>query len=423
MSAPGPETLPRTAPDGGPERSAWLNRSTLGVALASLFSDVSHELATAVLPAVLLGLGAGPAALGLIEGSADGISTLAKLWGGAAADRAKRRKPLASVGYLVTAVGIAAIAFCTTWAQVLACRVAAWIGRGSRSAPRDVLMAEAAAPAALGKAFGMERAGDALGAVLGPLLAVALVAAGEEPRHIMLWSLVPGLLAFLSIVLIVVEKPRGGEPRGRRSFLGDVRGTGRPFQRYLVSIFFFGCGDFSRTLLILYATQHAAGTLFSLSAATLAIALYVLHNAVSSVASFPIGALTDRVGRRGVLVGGYLFAAATTIGFAVLPPTPAALAVLFVCSGVYIACEEVVEKAYATELLPRDVRGTGLGVLAATNGLGDFASSALIGVLWSLFPGRPAWGFLAAGLLQLLGASSLAALPAAPSAPRPGSGS
>src|SRR6185295_10439670 len=189
-------------------RAGWLNRSTLGVALGSLFSDVSHELATAVLPAVLLALGAGPAALGLIEGSADGIATVAKLWGGAAADKAKRRKPLASVGYLVTAVGITLIAFCTTWTQVLLCRVAAWIGRGSRSAPRDVLMAEAAAPESLGKAFGMERAADAFGAVLGPLLAVALIAHGQAPQHVLLWSLAPGLLAFLSIALIVTERRR-----------------------------------------------------------------------------------------------------------------------------------------------------------------------------------------------------------------------
>jgi len=401
---------PGDSSSGSGGRSAWLNRSTVGVGLASLFSDVSHELATAVLPAVLLGLGAGPAALGLIEGSADGLSTVAKLWGGAAADRVKRRKPLASVGYLVTAVGLAGIAFCTTWAQVLACRAAAWVGRGSRSAPRDVLMVDAAAPTALGKAFGMERAGDALGAVLGPLLAMALIAHGEAPRHVMLWSLIPGLLAFLSIALIVVEKPHEGKARARRSFLADVRGTGTAFQRFLLSIFVFGCGDFSRTFLILYATQHVAGTLFSLSAGSLAIALYVLHNAVSAVAAFPLGALTDVVGRRGILVSGYLFAAATTLGFAFLPATPPALIGLFVCSGIYIACEEVVEKAYAAELLPPAVKGTGMGVLAATNGLGDFISSGVVGLLWSLFPGRPAYGFLAAAMLQLIGASSLAVI-------------
>lgn len=388
----------------GDDRRAWLNRSTLGVASASLFSDVSHELATAVLPAVLLSLGGGPAALGLIEGTADGVSTLAKLWGGAAADRVKRRKPLASIGYLVTAVGIAAIALCTTWLQVLACRVVAWIGRGSRSAPRDVLMAESAAPSALGKAFGMERAGDALGAVLGPLLAVALIAGGEKPQHILLWSLVPGLIAFLSIALIVVEKPRDGESGPRRSILGSFRITGRPFQRYLVAVLAFGSGDFSRTLLILYVTQHAAGTLFSLSAGALAIALYVVHNGVSALAAFPLGALTDRVGRRPVLVGGYALAVVTTLGFAWLPATPALLVLLFAASGVYISCEEVAEKALAVELLPLEVRGTGMGVLAATNGIGDFVSSAVVGVLWSAFPATPALGFLVAAGFQLAGA-------------------
>ncbi|HVZ36011.1 MAG TPA: MFS transporter, partial [Polyangiaceae bacterium] len=142
-----------------------MNRSTVGVSLASFFSDVSHELATAVLPVVLLSLGAGAGVLGLIEGSADGLSAVAKVWGGIQADRVRHRKPLAAVGYLVTAVGTAAIGVSTQSWQVLLCRVSAWIGRGSRSASRDVLMTEASDPAAAGKAFGMERAADAAGAV------------------------------------------------------------------------------------------------------------------------------------------------------------------------------------------------------------------------------------------------------------------
>src|SRR6185295_3675159 len=390
-------------------RAGWLNRSTLGVALGSLFSDVSHELATAVLPAVLLTLGAGPAALGMIEGSADGISTLAKLWGGAAADKAKRRKPLASIGYLVTAAGITAIAFCTTWTQVLLCRVAAWIGRGSRSAPRDVLMAEASAPESLGKAFGMERAADAFGAVLGPLLAVALIAHSEATQHVLLWSLVPGMIAFLSIALIVVEKPRAEGDIAKATFVANVRSTGKPFQRLLIAVFAFGCGDFSRTLLILYVIQHSVGTLFSLSAGALAIGLYVLHNAVSALASFPLGALTDRVGRQPVLVGGYFLAGATTLGFALLPASPVVLMILFIGSGIYIACEEVAEKASAAQLLPAAVKGTGMGILAAANGLGDFVSSALVGLLWSAFPASPAIAFGAAAALQLAGGGILAA--------------
>lgn len=235
--------------------SAWLNRSTLGLSLASLFSDVSHELATAVLPALLLSLGAGPAALGWIEGSADGLAAVAKLWGGVMADRVEKRKPLASLGYLVTAVGIAAIGICSRWWQVFLCRGVAWLGRGSRTAPRDVLITEATVPETVGKAFGMERAADALGAVLGPLLALALLARGVQTHHIFFASLVPGLLAFLSIAALVVERPNAS-PGKASPLRPSLAATGKPFHGYLVGILIFGCGDFSRTLLILYAIQY-----------------------------------------------------------------------------------------------------------------------------------------------------------------------
>lgn len=388
----------------------WINRSTLGVSLASLLSDVSHELATAVLPALLLSIGAGPASLGLTEGISDGLSAAAKLWGGVLSDRVRRRKPLASIGYLVTAVGIATIGLATRVWQVVLCRAAAWIGRGTRSAPRDFLMSEAAPSEHLGKAFGMERAGDALGAVLGPVLALSLLGAGFAPRQVVLWSLLPGLLAFLSISILVVERPE--PPRepdtARTGLLAKWGEIGRPFRVYLAGILIFGTGDFSRTLLILYAIQHLEGTLASWTGATFAIALYVLHNGVSAVASFPLGALTDRVGRRPVILGGYFFAAVTTTGFALLPPRPWVLAALFVASGLYIACEEVAEKANAVDLLPRAVKGTGLGLLASVNGIGDMLSSIVVGSLWSLYPARPGYAFGIAAAFQLVGAVTIA---------------
>ena len=287
------------------------------------------------------------------------------------------------------------------------CRVAAWIGRGSRGPARDVLMAEGSPPEARGRAFGLERAGDATGAVLGPLLAMALLAEGVEARHLMFASLAPGLMAFLAIALLVVEKSHVPRRRARLSLRSELRDTGRPFRRYLSGILIFGCGDFSRTLLILYATEHMTDSLLSLRGATAAVALYVLHNATSALASFPIGSLADSFGHRRVVVGGYLFAAATTFGFALAPPTPAWLLFLFVCSGVYIACEEVAEKSYAAGILPLESRGAGMGLLAATNGLGDMISSALVGTLWAVFP-EHGWGFAVAATLQLLGAMHIA---------------
>jgi MFS family permease len=395
-----------------PPQATWLNRTTLGISLASLLSDVSHELATAVLPAFLVALGVGPAALGWIEGSADGLSAAAKLWGGVMVDRSRRRKPLASIGYLVTALGTAAIGLCVAAWQVMLCRVAAWIGRGSRSAARDVLMAEGAPAEAHGRAFGMERSGDAAGAVLGPVVAMILLARGVDPRHVMLASLAPGFLAFLSIAWLVAEKAHVPRPASF-SLRGELAGTGRPFRRYLLGILVFGSGDFSRTLLILYATRHVTGTLFSLEGAAAAVALYVLHNAISASAAFPIGALADRVGHRRVIVGGYVLASATTLAFALAPPTTAWLLLLFVCSGVYIACEEVAEKSFAASLLAEGRRGAGMGLLAAANGLGDMVSSALVGSLWSLAR-DPAWGFGAAAVLQALGALMIASMARAP---------
>jgi len=331
---------------------------------------------------------------------------MAKLWGGVAADRVKRRKPLASIGYFVTGLGTAAIGVCTSAAQVLLCRVVAWIGRGSRGPARDVLMAEGSPREAHGRAFGLERSADATGAVLGPLLAMLLLAQGVAPRHLLLVSVVPGVLAFLAIALLVVEGPHVPRP-ARFSLFGELEGTGRPFRRYLSGILIFGCGDFSRTLLILYATQAMTGSLFSMEGASAAVALYVLHNAISALAAFPMGAMADRRGHRRVIIGGYLFAAATTFGFALAPPSPAWLFFLFVCSGIYIAAEEVAEKAYAASLLPTDRRGTGMGLLAATNGVGDMVSSALVGTLWGLFP-EHAWGFGIAATLQLVGAARIA---------------
>jgi MFS family permease len=388
----------------GVTHASWLNRTTIGLSLASLLSDVSHELATAVLPALLVGLGAGPAALGIIEGAADGLSAVAKLGGGVATDRLRRRKPLASVGYLVTGLATAAIGLCVSAAQVLACRVVAWIGRGSRSPARDVLMTEAARPEARGRAFGMERAADATGAVLGPLASMALLAHGLPPRQIVLVSVVPGLLAALAVALLVAEAPH--EPRPAAAIRHAFSGKGRGFHAYLLAVLLFGSGDFSRTLLILYVTESMTGDLFTLRGATAAVALYAMHNAVSALAAFPIGALADLWGHRSVLVGGYLFAALTTAAFALAPPTPGLLLALFVCSGLYIACEEVAEKAYAASLLPAESRGAGMGLLAATNGLGDMVSSALVGMLWAAFASR-AWGFGAAAALQLAGAAML----------------
>src|SRR5262249_16736302 len=146
----------------------WLNSTVVGIGLASLFSDIGHEMATAAMPAFLATLGAGPALLGLIEGSADGLSSVAKLYSGLYSDRLARRKPLAVIGYFVTASAMASFAIATQWWHIFIARVCGWIGRGARSPVRSVLLTEATTPATYGRAFGFERAMDSVGAIIGP---------------------------------------------------------------------------------------------------------------------------------------------------------------------------------------------------------------------------------------------------------------
>ena len=184
-----------------PASRPWITRAVLGIVLATFLSDFSHEMCTAVLPLYLAGMGLGPGALGLIEGVADFLVSLSKLAGGVAGHKLRRKRPLTALGYLVTAVATSAMGFATTALSLVTLRSAAWIGRGFRGPLRDFLLSDAVATTHYGRAYGLERAGDMRGAVAGPLVASLLVWGGAELRVLILWTLVPGLLAAASVFL------------------------------------------------------------------------------------------------------------------------------------------------------------------------------------------------------------------------------
>ena len=185
----------------------WLNRTVLGVGITSLFSDWSHEIATALLPAFLATIGAGPAWLGAIEGIADGLSSFAKLGAGYYTDRLKRRKPLAAFGYAFTALATASFAFATHAAHVLVGRAGAWLGRGVRSPAKKALLAADVSPDAYGRAFGFERLMDTVGAIAGPLTALWLLqVTNHKYRAVFLWTLLPGMIAVFAFWFLVRER-------------------------------------------------------------------------------------------------------------------------------------------------------------------------------------------------------------------------
>jgi MFS family permease len=365
------------------ENKSWLNRTVLGVGLTSLFSDWSHETATAVLPAFLATIGAGPAWLGAIEGIADGLSSFTKLAAGHYTDRLKRRKPLAVFGYAFTALATASFAFATHAYHVLFGRVAAWLGRGVRSPAKKALLAADVPPGAYGRAFGLERLMDTIGAIAGPLTALWLLEqAHHSYRKVFLWTLLPGLIAVASFWLLVRERPISG--RAKQSFVTGLRALPIPFRRFLAGVGVFGAGDFSHTMLILYSSRMLAAEYGIARAASLAVALYTLHNVFSAGSAYLSGWLSDRVPhRKFVLAAGYGLAVVTAILLCTGTHSLALLALISVLAGLYVGTEDALEDSVAAELVPKEQHGMAFGTLAAVNAGGDFVSSLLVGFLWS----------------------------------------
>jgi MFS family permease len=380
----------------------WLTRTVLGIGLTSLFSDWSHEIATAVLPAFLAAIGAGPAWLGAIEGIADGLSSFTKLGAGHYTDRLKRRKSLAVFGYAFTALATASFAFATHAYHVLIGRAAAWLGRGVRSPAKKALLAADVPPSAYGRAFGLERLMDTIGAIGGPLAALWLLqVTNHNYRAVFLWTLLPGMIAVASFWLLVRERPI--ETRKKQSFLTGLRALPGTFRRFLLGVGVFGAGDFSHTLLILFATRMLAPAQGPARAASIAVGLYTLHNVFYAGSAYLSGWISDHVPHRKViLAAGYALAGVTAILLTTSPNRLWLLAVIFVLAGLYVGTEEALEDSLAAELIPKEQHGMAFGTLAAVNAVGDFLSSLVVGLLWSAVSIRAAFSFSA--ILFLLGA-------------------
>jgi MFS family permease len=394
--------MSETATANPPKR--WLTRGVLGIGLTSLFSDWSHEAATSILPAFLASLGAPAAALGIIEGVSDGLSSFAKLAGGFLADHPAWRKPAGILGYLTTALTTFGYAFAESWPAVLVLRAVGWMGRGSRGPARDTLLAAAVAPGQEGRAFGFERAMDTLGAVLGPLSATVLLGLLGF-RGLLRWTLPPGLAAALSFVFLVPAARRAEAHEAHAdaaSFSERVAQLPKGFWHFLAGVFAHGIGDFAPTLLILRANQILAPRFGAGRAAAISVGLYTFHNLVDAAASYPVGAIGDRIGKRQLLALGYAVGVISYVGFIVERPTIAVLVILFGLAGIHDAFQQSIEKSLAAEILPKTIRGSGFGVLAATNGVGDLVSSVVVGTLWSAV--SPVAGFAYATVFAAIGA-------------------
>lgn len=404
------------APDHGapPPPRRWITRTLLGIVLATFFSDVSHEMATAALPFYLASIGLGPAGLGIIEGIADFFVSLSKLGGGYLGHHVRHKKPWASLGYLVTTIATASIALVSTLGAIVSLRTTAWIGRGFRAPLRDHLLADAVEPTHYGRAYGLERAGDMLGAVIGPLIAAGTIALGLGFRDVILWTLIPGLLAAGAMFFIVRERTDGptAAPADGRSaepqpaeHAPDAPKWPRAFVFFLIVVMIFGLGDFSRTFLIWIAARGLGAEITSGGVLSMAVLLYAGHNLVAALAAYPAGHVGDRRSRRAVLLAGYALGVVVNLLLAIGGGSLAVVVTVILLSGVYISIEETIEKAVAAELLPRRLRSLGFGILACGNALGDMVSSIYVG--WLLQAGHDAIAFTIAAAFGAAGTAGM----------------
>ena len=374
-----------------------LPATVLVLGAVSFLTDLSSEMIYPLLPVFLATvLAAGPVALGWIEGVAESTAAFVKLAAGLRSDRVRRRKPLILGGYALAGLVRPLIGLATSWLAVLGLRFADRIGKGLRTAPRDALIADVTEPEQRGHAFGVQRTLDHAGAVAGPLVAAALLTwAGLGLRAVFLLAAVPAALMVVVIVLGVREAPAATHEHPALRLRGAWSQLDGRFRLFLAAMLVFTLGN-STDAFILLRLQGAG-----VSAAGLAV-MWAAFHVVKMVATYLGGRLSDRLGRRPMVLAGWAVYAAVYLAFA-LVDSPRAVLVTFFCYGVYYGLTEPVERAWVSELAPAGLRGTALGLYHGVVGLGALPASVLFGLVWQR---------LGSGAAFALGAS-LAAVAAA----------
>lgn len=402
MTPPVPDA-PR-APRAAPAPRAPLARNVKVLSAVSFLTDVASEMIYPLLPIFLSTVvGVSTTALGAIEGAAESLSSLLRLPAGWWSDRVKRRKPLVLAGYAIAAIARPMIALATTVGQVLAIRLSDRFGKGIRSAPRDALIADSVPQDQRGYAYGVHRAADNAGAVLGPLIAWALLTfQWVELRELFLWAAVPGAISVVLLWGFVQERSvsaavssaapasaaTGNVPAARSAAADASALMGAPFWRFLVVIFVFTLGASSDAFLLLRASQ------LGIAASAIPILWATLH-VVKVTSSVWGGGLSDRVGRRPLILFGWAVYAAVYLGFA-FATTAWHGWLLFIVYGLYFGMTEGTEKALVADLVPAARRGAAFGWFNAVLGVGALPASLMFGMIWERFGSAVAFGIGAA---------------------------
>ncbi len=358
-----------------------LPRNIWAASLTSFFMDISSEMVLNILPLFLANvLGVRTSVIGLIEGIAEATSSLLKVFSGWLSDRLKGRKWIAVAGYGLSALSKPFFYFASTWEAIAAIRWTDRVGKGIRTAPRDALVADSVEPEVRGLAFGVQRAADTAGALLGILIAAGLVWWGqanqiqlgaETFRMVVLISIIPGILAVISLAVGARDVPLN--PQGEAPRLA-FRSLGKPFMIFMIIVGIFDIGNSSDAFLVLRAQERGLSTLGILL-------MLAAFNLVYTLLSAPAGSISDRIGRRKVIIGGWLVYSGIYLGFA-LAKQAWHVVVFYILYGVYYGLAYGTTKAMVADLVPETLRGTAYGTYNAILGILDFPASVIAGVLW-----------------------------------------
>ena len=350
-----------------------ISRNTVLLAFASLFADISSEMLYPILPIFLTQtLHASGSIVGLVEGIAQATQNIIQGLSGWLSDKLQKRKSLALAGYLLSAISKPWMGLAAAWPSVLGARFMDRLGAGFRSAPRDALIASSVAEENRGRAFGLEGLGDNLGAFLGPLLAVVLLISFRfEMRWIFYLSIVPGLLA-VSMILLVQERPVRVAAKSKIDV--NLRQFPKAYWKYLLVTALFMIGNSSNSFLILQT--KGIGASFQAT-----ILIYAGFNLVAALISYPAGSLSDRWGRRSVLLLSFIIFFIAYLGFA-RAQNVVLIATLFVFYGLFQGIFRSVGKAFASDFVPKELRASGVGWYSATVGLLQLVASIVAGLLW-----------------------------------------
>jgi MFS family permease len=376
-----------------------LTRNTFLLALASFFADVSTEMLYPVLPVFLTQtLKASGSIVGLVDGFAQAAQNIMQGISGAISDRLQKRKSIALVGFFLAAVAKPLMGLSTAWPELFAARLLDRLGAGTRSAPRDALIAASVAEKDRGRAFGLEGFGDNAGAFLGPLVALLLLFVLHLGiRTVFYLAVIPGLLAFV-MVLWVRERP-ATVTTSEKIDIG-LRQFPRGYRRYLLVIALFGLGNSSNAFLIL-RTQDIGVPLET------TILIYAAFNLVAALVSYPAGSLSDRWGRRNLLLAAFVIFLIAYLGFA-LSPNVLITGASFIFYGLHQGIFRAVGKAFASDFVPAHLRASAVGWYSATVGLLQLAAGVAAGELWDRLGHQSV--FFYGAIFAVVGSAALLAL-------------